>query len=65
MKLRALMDLIVGALDERSPYHYTPSDGICDDLAIRIVDRVGYVPAQRRLGLVVALAERLPIGVRP
>lgn len=64
MKLRGLMDLIVGALDDRSPFHYTPEDGIADHLAIRIVDRVGYVPAQRTLARLVPLAKRVPFVQR-
>ena len=29
MKLRGLMDLLAAALDERSRFHYDPTEGIC------------------------------------
>ena len=60
MKLRGLMDLMVAAFDERSPYHYDPLDGICDHLAIRTVDKTGFLPAPDRFRHLVALARRLP-----
>lgn len=56
MKIRGLMDLLVGALEEHSPYHYSPFDAISDFLAIRIVDRIHYLPAPHQLGRLVRLA---------
>jgi hypothetical protein len=56
MKIRGLMDLLVGAVEEHSPYHYSPFDAISDFLAIRIVDRVHYLPAPHQLGRLVRLA---------
>ncbi len=60
MKLRGLMDLMVAAHDERSPYHYDPVDGICDHLATRLVDRIGYLPAPHRFKHLLPVAQRLP-----
>ncbi len=59
MKLRGLMDLLAAALDERSRFHYDPTEGICDHLAIRLVDRLGYVPAPHQLGRVLPVARTL------
>ncbi|MCW5800882.1 MAG: hypothetical protein KIT31_00605 [Deltaproteobacteria bacterium] len=55
MKLRGLMDVLAGALEDRSPFHYAPGEGVTDALAIRIADRVGWVPA---LGLLARLGRR-------
>lgn len=62
MKLRGLMDLLAAALDERSPFHYDPAEGICDHLAIRLVDRLGYLPAPHHLRHLLPLAQRLQRG---
>jgi hypothetical protein len=59
MKLRGLMDLLVAALEERSPFHYDPSEGICDHLAIRLVDRIGYLRAPHRFKHLLPVAQRL------
>jgi hypothetical protein len=59
MKLRGLMDLVDGALADHSPHHYRPAEGIADHVAIRIVDRTGYVPSQRLLIRFAELAQRM------
>jgi hypothetical protein len=60
MKLRGLMDLLVAALEDSSPFHYEPADALCDHLSARLVDRIGYLPAPHRFKHLVALAQRLP-----
>lgn len=60
MKLRGLMDLLAAALEERSPFHYEAADGICDHLAIRVVDRVGFLPAPEGFKRLLPVVQRLP-----
>jgi hypothetical protein len=62
MKLRGLMDLVAASLEERSPFHYQAADGICDHLTIRVVDRVGYLPAPETLKHLIGLAGHLPLA---
>jgi hypothetical protein len=64
MKLRGLMDLLADALAERSPFHYQAADGICDHLAIRVVDRVGYLPSPESMKRLLPVAQRLPLVPR-
>lgn len=65
MKVRGLMDVIAGAVEDRSPFHYAPAEALADHLAIRISDRIGYAPAQRILAAVMPLAQRLRRATNP
>ncbi len=62
MKLRGLMDLLDAALAPSSPYHYTVEEGIADHLAMRVVDRVGFVAAPHLVRHLLPLARRLGRG---
>jgi len=58
MKLRGLMDVITGAVEPTSPFHYQPSQAIADALAIKLADRVGYAPFPNFLERIVRLMDR-------
>jgi hypothetical protein len=42
MKLRGLMDLIVAATKDHSPFHYHPIDGILDNALMQSADKLGF-----------------------
>jgi hypothetical protein len=41
LKIRGLMELLVEALEERSPFQYSASEAICDNFNIQIANRLG------------------------
>lgn len=45
MKVRGMMDVLQGSLEDRSPFHYDAAEGVADSFAAWLADRVGYVPA--------------------
>jgi hypothetical protein len=58
MKVRGLMDVIVGSLDTRSRFRYAPSEGLVDAIAAKLADRVGYVALPRVLERLAAVVDR-------
>lgn len=62
MKIRGLMDLLVAAHQPHAPLHYDPAEAVSDYLAIKIVDRTGYLPAPRVLGRAASMAGRLHLS---